>query len=108
MFHKIKFNPYQVHKPHRSYFTQTIEMVTLIPRFPFSENSFAVLVSKNKQSELRIADETPSWIEIGVASHINLLRFPFSSSLRQWFIQFFNFENINIDQIFFVKYYVLT
>jgi len=65
-----------------AYFTQTIDIVTLIPRFPFSENSFAVLVSKNKQSELRIAEDTPSWIEIGVASQISLLRLPFSSNLK--------------------------
>ena len=53
---------------------QHIEIVTLIPRFPLSANSCAMVVSKTKQSEFIMADETPSWIDLGVASHVNLRR----------------------------------
>ena len=61
---------------------QHIEIVTLIPRFPLSANSCAMVVSKTKQSEFIMADETPSWIDLGVASHVNLRRWPFSSNLK--------------------------
>ena len=39
---------------------QHIEMVTLIPRLPLSAKSCAIDVSKTRQSEFIIADETPS------------------------------------------------
>lgn len=50
----------------------TMEIVTLIPRFPVSANSWAIVVSNTRQSELRIADDTPSWMLRGVASQVNL------------------------------------
>ena len=60
---------------------QTIEMVTLMPRLPLSANSWAILVSNTRQSEFIIAEETPSWIDLGVASHVKRLLWPFSSNL---------------------------
>ena len=65
------------------FFHQHIEMVTLIPRFPLSAKSCAMEVSKTKQSEFKMADETPSWIDLGVASHVNRLLCPFNSSLNE-------------------------
>ena len=53
---------------------QHMDMVTLIPRFPLSANSWAMLVSNTRQSELRIAEDTPSCIDLGVASQVSLLR----------------------------------
>jgi hypothetical protein len=63
------------------YQSQTIEMVTLMPRLPLSANSWAMLVSNTRQSEFMIAEETPSWIDLGVASHVKRLLWPFSSNL---------------------------
>jgi len=60
---------------------QHIEMVTLIPRLPLSAKSCAMLVSKTRQSEFRIAEDTPSWMERGVASQVNRRRCPFNSNL---------------------------
>jgi len=39
---------------------QHMDIVTLMPKFPFSANSCAIEVSKTRQSELVIAEETPS------------------------------------------------
>lgn len=39
---------------------QTTEIVTLIPKLPLSANNCAIDVSNTRQSELRIADATPS------------------------------------------------
>lgn len=64
-----------------SSFPHAIEIVTLIPRFPLSANNCAMEVSNTRQSEFKIADETPSWIERGIASHVRRLLCPFSSSL---------------------------
>lgn len=66
-------------------------MVTLMPKLPFSENIFATDVSNTKQSEFAIALNrkiepivyyvtylaTPSWIDRGVASHVNRRLCPF-------------------------------
>jgi len=41
-------------------FPQAIEIVTLIPKFPLSANSCAIEVSNTRQSEFKIADDTPS------------------------------------------------
>ncbi len=60
---------------------QHMEMVTLMPRFPLSAKSCAMEVSKTRQSEFMMADETPSWMERGVASQVRRRRWPFSSSL---------------------------
>ena len=57
------------------------DIVTLIPKFPFSLNICAMLVSKTKQSLFWMAALTPSWIERGVASHNSRLPCPLSSSL---------------------------
>lgn len=38
-------------------------------------------MSKTRQSEFSIAEETPSWIERGIASQVRRLRWPFNSSL---------------------------
>ena len=59
----------------------TIEMVTLIPRFPLSANSWAIDVSNTRQSELLMAEATPSWMLLGVASQVSRLLCPFSSNL---------------------------
>lgn len=64
---------------------QAIEMVTLIPRFPLSANNCAIEVSNTRQSEFKIAEDTPSWIERGIASHVRRLLCPFSSSLEPSF-----------------------
>ena len=61
---------------------QQVEMVTLMPRFPLSANSCAIEVSKTKQSEFMMAEETPSWMDRGVASHVKRRRWPFSSNLK--------------------------
>jgi hypothetical protein len=61
--------------------SQTIEMVTLMPKLPLSANSWAMLVSNTRQSEFMIAEETPSWMDLGVASHVRRLLCPFSSNL---------------------------
>ena len=60
-----------------------MEMVTLMPRFPLSAKSCAMEVSKTRQSEFMMADETPSWMERGVASQVRRRRWPFSSSLAK-------------------------
>ena len=36
-----------------------MDIVTLMPRFPLSAKSWAMLVSKTRQSEFRMADDTP-------------------------------------------------
>ena len=38
---------------------QHIEIVTFIPRFPLSAKSWAIVVSKTRQSEFIMADDTP-------------------------------------------------
>lgn len=58
-------------------------MVTLIPKFPFSANNWAMDVSKTRQSEFSMADDTPSWIERGVASHVSRRLWPLNSNLKQ-------------------------
>lgn len=55
------------------------EMVTLMPRFPLSANSWAMLVSKTRQSLLMMAAWTPSWMLRGVASQVRRRLRPFSS-----------------------------
>ena len=50
-----------------------MDIVTLIPRFPLSANNCAIDVSKTKQSEFKIAELTPSFIDLGVASQVNRL-----------------------------------
>lgn len=47
----------------------TGQMVTLMPRLPFSENLCASVVSNTRQSFVLIAVWTPSCIDLGVASH---------------------------------------
>jgi len=59
----------------------TLDIVTLMPRFPLSAKSWAMPVSKTKQSLCMIADWTPSCIDRGVASHDNRLWWPFNSNL---------------------------
>lgn len=43
-----------------SSFPHAMEIVTFIPRFPLSANNCAIEVSNTRQSEFKIADETPS------------------------------------------------
>ena len=50
--------------------TRARDMVTLMPRLPFSANSWAMLESNTRQSETAIAACTPSWMLRGVASHV--------------------------------------
>jgi len=69
----------QSHKTQR--FTQHMDMVTLMPRLPLSANSWAIEVSKTRQSEFMMAELTPSWIDLGVASQVRRRRWPFSSNL---------------------------
>ena len=69
----LQISPFSYHFHFWSH-DQHIEMVTLMPRFPLSANNCAMVVSKTKQSEFIMAEETPSWIDLGVASHVNLLR----------------------------------
>ena len=56
-----------------------------MPRLPLSANSCAIEVSKTRQSEFIMADETPSCMDLGVASHVRRRRWPFSSSLDSKF-----------------------
>ena len=58
-------------------------MVTLMPRFPFSLNMWAMLVSKTRQSLFCMAAVTPSWMLRGVASHNIRRPCPFNSR-RYW------------------------
>jgi len=59
----------EIEKPAETlYKLETVEMVTLMPRLPLSEKSWAMLGSKTRQSELWMAVETPSCIDLGVAS----------------------------------------
>ena len=60
---------------------QHIDIVTLIPRFPLSANKRAMEVSNTKQSEFIMAEDTPSCMDLGVASQVNRLRCPLSSNL---------------------------
>ena len=53
---------------------QHMEIVTFMPRLPLSAKSCAIEVSKTRQSELRMAEETPSWMDRGVASHVKRRR----------------------------------
>lgn len=57
-------------------------MVTLIPKFPLSAKCWAIELSKAKQSDAIIADATPSWLDLGIASQIKRRRFPFNSNLK--------------------------
>lgn len=59
---------------------QHMEIVTLMPKLPFSAKSCAMLVSKTRQSLFIMAVAIPSWIERGVASQVNRRLWPFSSS----------------------------
>ncbi|KAK7081535.1 hypothetical protein SK128_024247, partial [Halocaridina rubra] len=59
-----------------------MDIVTLMPKFPLSANNCAIEVSNTRQSEFIIADWTPSCIDLGVASHVNLRLGPLSSSLQ--------------------------
>ena len=64
MINQFKSNEYRV-KPKRKAkklfnIVQHIEIVTLIPRFPLSAKSCAIVVSKTRQSEFIMADETPA------------------------------------------------
>lgn len=61
----------------------TMEMVTLMPKLPVSANNWAMVVSKTRQSEFRIAEDTPSWILLGVASQVRRRRCPLSSNLNR-------------------------
>ena len=56
-------------------------MVTLIGRFPFSAKYSAMDVSKMRQLVLEMTLAMPSWILRGLASHVNFLSRPTSSSL---------------------------
>lgn len=58
---------------------QESEMVTLMPRLPLSANSWAMLVSKTRQSLLMMAAWTPSWMLRGVASQVSRRLWPLSS-----------------------------
>lgn len=58
---------------------QDREMVTLMPKFPLSAKSCAMLVSKTRQSLLIMAACTPSWMLRGVASQVSLRLCPLSS-----------------------------
>ena len=62
---------------------QQLEMVTLIPRLPLSAKSWAIEVSNTRQSEFNMAEDTPSWMDRGVASQVNLRRWPLNSSLQK-------------------------
>lgn len=62
-------------------YLQHMDIVTFIPRFPLSANSWAMEVSNTKQSEFMMADWTPSCMDLGVASHVNLRLGPFNSNL---------------------------
>jgi hypothetical protein len=72
---------------------QTTDIVTLMPRLPLqSAKSWAMDVSKTRQSEFCIALATPSWIDRGVASQVNRRRVPLSSNLSntsKWLEHFF-------------------
>ena len=64
MINQFISNEYRV-KPKRKAkklfnIVQHIEIVTLIPRFPLSAKSCAIVVSKTRQSEFIMADETPA------------------------------------------------
>ena len=41
-----------------------MDMVTLMPRLPLSAKSWAMEVSKTRQSEFMMAELTPSWIDL--------------------------------------------
>ena len=58
-----------------------IDIVTFIPKLPLSANNCAIDVSNTRQSEFKIAEDTPSCIERGMASHVNLRLCPFNSNL---------------------------
>lgn len=55
---------------HYNWITQHMDMVTLMPRLPLSANSWAMEVSNTRQSEFMMAELTPSWIDLGVASQV--------------------------------------
>lgn len=57
-----------------------MEIVTLMPKLPFSAKSCAMLVSNTRQSLFIMAVAIPSWIDRGVASQVNRRLWPFSSS----------------------------
>ncbi len=52
-----------------------------MPKLPFSANNWAIEVSKTRQSEFNMADDTPSWMERGVASHVSRRLCPLNSNL---------------------------
>ena len=68
-----------------------------MPRLPLSAKSCAIEVSKTRQSEFIIAEDTPSCMDLGVASQVSLLLWPFNSNL------FEKEENFKIWQIFEIK-----
>lgn len=72
-------------------------MVTLIPRLPLSAKCWAMELSNTRQSEPIIADATPSWLDLGIASQIKRRLFPFSSNLSRK-IEKFQWTNIDIKK----------
>lgn len=61
----------------------TKDMVTLMPKLPLSANSWAIELSKTKQSDPIMAEATPSWLERGIASQVKRRLFPFNSNLQK-------------------------
>ena len=59
----------------------TREIVTLMGKFPFSPKCCTILVSNIKQSLLPIVEATPSWMLLGLASHVSRRPWPLSSNL---------------------------
>lgn len=57
-------------------------MVTLIPKLPLSAKCWAMELSNTRQSEPIIAEATPSWLDLGMASQIKRRLLPFSSNLK--------------------------
>ena len=56
-------------------------MVTLMGRFPFSAKYSAMVVSKMRQLVLEMTLAMPSWMLLGLASHVSFLSRPTNSSL---------------------------
>ena len=56
-------------------------IVTLIGKFPFSAKYSAMVVSKMRQFVLEMTLAMPSWILLGLASHVSFLSLPTSSNL---------------------------
>lgn len=58
-----------------------------MPRLPLSAKCWAMELSNTRQSDPIIADATPSWLDLGIASQISLRRFPFNSNLKNYTIR---------------------